>query len=416
MQILAVSHGYVGRLNAGAEWMLHSLLRWLSQRGHHCRVLVPSSMIASRVLDGVELHPLEQSEQIGYWGQVVLSQLKLARTARDLASRRSLPLVHLVHGQGQLESYGLQPALTVLNSVWLQEDQRWCGAQLVVRPPVWAQDYATRPNLRDGAITLINLSRDKGADLFWALARRLPARRFLGVVGAYGRQVRRRLANVELLPNTERVRDEVYARTRVLLVPSAFESFGRVGLEAASSGIPVLAHPAPGLRESLGSAGIYCDRRYPETWSETLERLDDPETYRRYSEAARARVQSWQEVHRCELIAWERALNNLCVPVRPSLVAFLGTCDQLWPPPPGERWDFLLSRPEPGPLGQARRFGVVARPYRSIEDGQQFLDQLGPTVLVGHEPPFRAQEVVTPEARRISEALARLRGQPGAPS
>ncbi|MFE4971343.1 glycosyltransferase [Kitasatospora sp. NPDC056651] len=53
------------------------------------------------------------------------------------------------------------------------------------------------------------------------------------------------------------MRERVYARSRVVLMPSSHESWGRVGVEAFASGIPVIAHPTPGLAECLGHAGIY---------------------------------------------------------------------------------------------------------------------------------------------------------------
>jgi glycosyltransferase involved in cell wall biosynthesis len=73
----------------------------------------------------------------------------------------------------------------------------------------------------------------------------MPRQGFLFVVGAYGRQVRPRLANVQVIPPVawDRMREAVYARTRVLLMPSEYESYGRCGVEAAHAGVPTIAHP-----------------------------------------------------------------------------------------------------------------------------------------------------------------------------
>ncbi len=81
---------------------------------------------------------------------------------------------------------------------------------------------------------------------------------FLGVRGAYGRQVMPppRLPNCEVLDSVtgKEMRTHVYGRSRVMLMPSLYESWGRVAVEALASGIPVIAHPTPGLVESLGEA------------------------------------------------------------------------------------------------------------------------------------------------------------------
>ncbi|MBQ1164003.1 glycosyltransferase, partial [Streptomyces sp. A73] len=81
-----------------------------------------------------------------------------------------------------------------------------------------------------------------------ALAQRIPEQQFVAVRGAYGEQVDYDgLDNVEVLaqvPGAE-MAERVYGRTRVLLMPSSYESWGRAGCEALASGIPVVAHPTP---------------------------------------------------------------------------------------------------------------------------------------------------------------------------
>src|SRR6202008_4402278 len=105
---------------------------------------------------------------------------------------------------------------------------------VVVRPLVRSAEFATEPGDR---VTLVNLRpmemspggavMGKGAELFWTLAERMPGVKFLGVRGAYGGQmVRDDLPNVEVLDPVpaHEMRDRVFARTRVLLMPSSYES------------------------------------------------------------------------------------------------------------------------------------------------------------------------------------------------
>ena len=158
---------------------------------------------------------------------------------------------------------------------------------IVVRPHVDPDEYRCRPG---DAITLVNLSPEKGGEVFRLLAPSMHDKQFLAVRGGYGRQARVVGLNVETIPTTQDMVGDVYARTRVLLMPSETETWGRTGIEAMCSGIPVIAHPTPGLRESLGDAGIFVDRSDLAGWIAAIRDLDDPERYAAASAAASARA------------------------------------------------------------------------------------------------------------------------------
>lgn len=147
-----------------------------------------------------------------------------------------------------------------------------------------------------GFITMINPVPVKGIDTFLAVAQLMPEQRFLLVESwtlapeAFT-ELRQRLAP---LPNVEFIRrvadvGEVYARTRLLLVPSIWEeAFGRVAIEAQSCGIPVLASRRGGLPESVGDGGLCVDDyANPAAWVAAIRGVVDSEE--RYLElAARA--------------------------------------------------------------------------------------------------------------------------------
>lgn len=82
---------------------------------------------------------------------------------------------------------------------------------------------------------------------------------------------------------------------RVVLVPSHSETFGLVALEAAASGVPVVAQGTGGLREAVlaGDTGLVVESRDPRVWAAALtEVLSDKELARRLSVAARARAEA----------------------------------------------------------------------------------------------------------------------------
>jgi glycosyltransferase involved in cell wall biosynthesis len=326
MRIVVRVHGFPPRHNAGSEWMMHSMLRALVARGHECSVWL-SRYSADRKpydLDGVQVVPFaarmdfasavkNADALISYWENVP--------SAGALARGFGRPLVVIAHNASELVLRNIgasSTALAVYNSQYVEAAAEQYFAEypkavrparsIVVRPPVFADEYRTTPGDR---FTLINLCAEKGGHLFWRLARRLPDVKFLGVKGAYGEQIVEDLPNVEVVEQLpgDRMRDEVYARTRVLLMPSAAESWGRTGVEAMTSGIPVVAHPTPGLCESLGEAGIFADRGDLDAWVSVLERLDDDAEWSAASDRAKTRAKELDPAD--DLARWCEAIESL---------------------------------------------------------------------------------------------------------
>ena len=310
--VVALVDRYPPTANAGAEWYLQHCLRDSAARGH--RVAVVTQAREPYDLDGVRVEPRRRLADLAAVADVLVGHLLWTREVVTAASKGRLPLVYISHNDHQLDHWRVGPPnVTVLvsNARWVAESEAgWEGPHAVVRPPVLAADYALdRDPAAASHVTLVNCYEHKGSATFYALARRQPHRRFLAVEGAYGQQVRPGPGdrNVDWQPQTARIRDDVYACTRVLLMPSDYESWGRTGVEAMASGIPVIAHPTPGLRESLGAAGIFADRADIDAWAAELDRLDDPDEYAAASAAARARAAELDAQARTDLDTWDQA-------------------------------------------------------------------------------------------------------------
>lgn len=315
-RILYLALGWPPSHPAGSEVMGHQLARALVGAGHEVIVSVSRpdySPAKPYVLDGVSVLPFSnraQDSRRSFGADVVIAHLCDMPRAAALARRNMCPSVVVVHN---FEKPPVGVDLVVYNSEWLAD---WHDAEgrgdpwMVVRPPVNVRDYRTTPGDK---ITLVNANIDKGGLLVKELAKALPDRDFLVCEGAYGKQVAMRGKNItrQRMVAPADMPTKVYARTRLLLMPSAHESWGRVAVEAMASGIPVIAHPTPGLRECLGEAGIFADREDREGWVEAITRLDDPRLYAAASAIAAARAEELHRMTTADLGAFVDAVTNL---------------------------------------------------------------------------------------------------------
>lgn len=300
MIVTALVHLYPPTHNAGAEWMLHATLTDLRERHDITpRVIVNRPPRRWDWLDGVEVRFAKDARaqrSLLAEADVIVTHLDATRTAMMHAQRLRTPLVHLVHNDAQLAYHSVTPAdcqLAVFNSRWVGDAHAWPGEQMVLHPPVWLDRYQVDTSRAD-AVTLLNMAERKGSGVFYDLAERFPDRRFVGVRGSYAAQDLRRAPNVELLANQADVR-RVYRETRVLLMPSHYESWGRCAVEAAASSVPTLAADTPGLRET-GIPWRLLPHDDVDAWAAELAELDDPGTYAQAGACARV------EAERLELL------------------------------------------------------------------------------------------------------------------
>lgn len=320
MKIVAYFHLFPPEHCAGSETTVHADLRAMVQRGHTVTVICDRSRTAPYKIDGIDVvRPPRRG--VHTWlthicsdADILVTHLDLTREAMQLALDIKRPLVHFIHNSFQLKYHHvntLKCQLAVFNSHWIAEAEQWPGSQIVIHPVVEPERYRCE---RGEAVTLVNPTPGKGANTFYQLAQLMPDQQFITVAGAYGTQIacprprstadaalRRShdffkegaaygsvvhsecehgLPNVTHLNHTSDIR-EVFRKTKVLLMPSDYESYGRVGIEGACAGIPTVAHPTPGLKEAFGDAGIFYDRDDIAGWHGEVHRLLNDDVYYR---------------------------------------------------------------------------------------------------------------------------------------
>lgn len=311
MKICVMAHLAPPRHCAGAEMMLFSMLRPLVERGHQVDVILSRPTPDPEPFDvqGITVHPRRTQHDPQEWvpkSDVVISHLENTARAVVLGRMFRKPVVLVAHNTHITTRTWLPDDVAVVwNSEWMAAELGPHPHSVVVRPPVFPDEYRTIPGRK---VTLINLYREKGADVFWELARRMPDVEFQGVIGAYGKQLVEELPNVTVVEHGGDMR-EVYHQTRLLLMPSRYESWGRVGVEAMVSGIPVIANPTPGLLESLGGAGTFVNVDDIDGWEQTIRGLLPPARWKKASALAKARAAELDPT--ADLERWVRTVEAL---------------------------------------------------------------------------------------------------------
>lgn len=269
-RVVAHTVSYPPHRRIGAELATHALMAHLAGAGWRA-VVCPSSAPGAwdtYTLDGVTVARPVLADRSR--PDVVIAHAGQSWPGRRHAERTGAPFVLSCHGDGGHPGWlaaqvaAARPDLVIANSEHMRANLRRAvddSRIVTLHPPV---DPARHRVERTGdRVTLVNLTGAKGAPLFWQLAELMPDTRFLGVRGGYGDQVEPPdIPNVAVIDPVADMR-QVWAETAVLVVPSEYESWGMVAVEAMASGIPVVASDTPGLREALGHAGILLPRDAP---------------------------------------------------------------------------------------------------------------------------------------------------------
>jgi len=173
----------------------------------------------------------------------------------------------------------------------------------VVRPLMHENKIKIDEEFQGDCITLVNANQNKGVAQFIDMAKRMPERKFLAVIPYYG-ELRTPPSpdNIEWTPFNDDIRT-ILKRTRILVMPSYYESFGRIAFEALYNGIPVIySKPNPkskypggsteGVETWIKPAGISADRDNVEEWASAIADLDSEEAYAARSALVKEHIKS----------------------------------------------------------------------------------------------------------------------------
>jgi hypothetical protein len=241
-------------------------------------------------------------EAVTFQPDVMISQQRAVGLATQICLQMGIRLWILIHGPRQFVP---SPALELLvyNSKHLMETEG-TGVQkfgdnpklMYYHPAIDINRYriGELAQVERRYITFVGSSGYnylKGCDLFIELARAMPKQKFLYVGPVEKIDYQRKNyqlvgqmpdlldkngnviepdhlsqkekgelpSNLEIVANTPRV-EQIYAQSKVLVVPSLVESFGRVSVEGAAAGVPVVASSLPGLKEATNGIAMYVEK------------------------------------------------------------------------------------------------------------------------------------------------------------
>ena len=310
-----IIHGYPPVLNAGAEGMSHCLNKFLLKHGWTVTVILPN--FPHKEFEGVHVVPFSDKkkiEKVLEEASILISHLRYSELAASTAAQIHLPLVLLIHNSFQIPY--IRDILKVTKDVHLLYNSEWIRDfykpfhldNQFLYPPVAVLDFKTDRKY----VALINCNKDKGGEILIRLAKAMPETQFLGVIGSYGEQVvEKGIPNLHYMKNTPNIRS-FYSKIGIVIMPSVYESWGRVAVEAMSLGIPVVANPTPGLRESLYSVGLFAKDDDLGQWIRAIQSLQtNPWLYELKSQEGHIRAKELAAENKKQLIDVEKWLVSI---------------------------------------------------------------------------------------------------------
>jgi hypothetical protein len=308
MTVAALTHGYPPFWNMGGEVSLHRTISVLDNRK-----VVFTKTDEEYSFEGVEVKKIDTPDVLN----IKASPMPIAKQLLEVDAKvvigqneLSLPAVHAARAAGAISvvnvhtppRFGRNIREAVVYADYAIYNTQTAATQwgepdaLVVHPPI--SEIPSNTSANGDAYTLLSSLRNKGVQVVLDLAKLYPDKRFIIVRSpaepTHGlpdlEERAAELPNVELHPRVD-PKDvyKYFEQTRILLVPSMYETYGMSAIEAAGYGIPCVHVDTPHVREGIGEAAVLVSPLSVEETAMGIELIES--NYKAYSEAARAKAE-----------------------------------------------------------------------------------------------------------------------------
>ncbi len=308
MNIVALSHGYPPIWNMGGEVSLHRTMVEL-----HGNKFVLTSTSEPYTIDGVSVKQINTPDVLDIYAdpRPIASQLGQLKANIVIAQNElSLPAVLAAQQVGAISVVNVHTPPKygrTINEAMRFADYAVYNTNVAAREwgepdaPVIHPPISPLPDFKltgGNAYTLLSSLLNKGVEVVLELARRYPDQRFIIVRSpaepTHGlKDIEARVAklpNVELRPRVAPEEVINYLKeTRILLVPSRYETYGMSAIEAAGYGIPCVHVDTPHVREGIGEAAVLVPPLDVDATDRAIKTIE--KDYESYSANARLRAE-----------------------------------------------------------------------------------------------------------------------------
>jgi len=305
MNILVFVKLYMHKNKSGGEAYLHHFLKRLqTERDVKIRVILPECKEMKKIdFEGIEINETSETttDCLQYIDtcDLLITQLDFAKQSLDYALKISKPCMMLFHNSiDHYDKFIEDPkVIKIFNSNYVMNE--YIQRDLIPNNHYLIYPYTDFPKLSKFKkkiddrlyITLVNPSLNKGANIVVELARKFKDKKFLIVKGGYYNHeqkpfldIFKTLPNVHIINNTPNIIDDIYLKSKIVIQPSIYETYGMVASEACCLGIPVIINrTSKGLIENMGKMCLGGYDKNILSYEKVIESLDIIENYHIWS-------------------------------------------------------------------------------------------------------------------------------------